>query len=69
MKPQQSRYQWPALEVGSARLLAIPIQTKFATASPFRGQFVSPGSKKAFLARLPNHVDKWSVTQAGKMRS
>jgi hypothetical protein len=41
--------QWSALEVGRARPLAIPIQTKLAAASPNLGQFVSPGSKRAYV--------------------
>ena len=46
------------------RLLAVPVQTKLAAASPFHGYFVSPGSKKAFLTSPPNHVDKWSVSHS-----
>ena len=34
------------------RLLVLPAQTKLAAASPFHGYFVSPGSKRAFLAAL-----------------
>ena len=34
---------------GSARPLAIPIQTKLAAASPVHRYLVSPDSKKAFL--------------------
>lgn len=40
------------LEVGSMRLLVIPMLTKLAAASPFHGHFVSPGSKRAFLLAL-----------------
>jgi hypothetical protein len=38
--------QWRS---GSARPLAIPIQTKLAAASPVHGYLVSPGSKRTFL--------------------
>ena len=41
--------QEPTLEVGSVQLLAIPVQTKLAAASPFHGYSVSPGSKRAFV--------------------
>jgi hypothetical protein len=44
--------QEPTLEVGSVQLLAIPVQTKLAAASPFHGYFVSPGSKRAFVRAL-----------------
>jgi len=61
--------QWPALEVGSARPLAIPTQTRLAAASPFHGCLVSPGSKRGFTYCLPNHVDNWSVSYvAGRVR-
>jgi hypothetical protein len=36
-------------EVGGARLLAIPIKTRLAVASPFHGYLASTGSRKAFL--------------------
>ena len=58
--------QWSALEVGSARPLAIPTQTRLAAASPFHGCLVSPGSREAIYCCLPNHVDNWSFAYAGK---
>ena len=45
--------QWPALEVGSARPLTIPTQTRLAAASPFHGCLVSPGSKRGYLLLPP----------------
>src|SRR5215469_8685080 len=50
--------QWPALEVGSARPLAIPTETRLAAAAPFHGCLVSPGSREATYSYLPNHEDK-----------
>jgi len=59
--------QWPALEVGSARPLAIPTQTRLAAASPFHGCLVSPGSREAIYCCHSNHVDRWSFADDGNL--
>jgi len=50
------------------RLLAVPVQTKLAAASPFHGYFVSPGSKKAFLLALRTMLTN-GVSRIRKARS
>src|ERR1022692_3169504 len=57
----QSGYQWSALEVGSARPLAIPIQTKLAAASPSAATSCRP----ALIERLLLPASRTMVTNGG----